>query len=84
MPCVAVSVYVRVGVPLIVGAAMLAAGYGEISSVGGLAAVTMPSRFEALTSMRTTSPSSAVPSTYCALVAPAMFVQFVPSADRCH
>ena len=49
----------RLGVPSTTGAATLTGGSGWMTGVGALPAATMPSASAAVTSTRTTSPSSA-------------------------
>ena len=59
VPSDAVSVLVRCAVPVIVGGERLAGGSGEMISVGLLVWVAIPSTFDAVTSTRITSPTSA-------------------------
>ena len=83
-PGVAVNTDPRCGDPVMAGAAVLTGAPPVTEALGVLAALTEPSGFTAVTSNLTCEPSSATVSLYVGPVAPAMSVQVVPSAERCH
>src|SRR6201992_3401183 len=84
VPTVAIRLLLRWGVPVTTGAVVLGGAAACTAPVGPLGALTVPSGLEAVTSSRTSPPSSATASVYELPVAPGMFDQVVPSAERCH
>src|ERR1700749_54118 len=84
VPTVAIRLLLRWGVPVTTGALVLAGEAACTVPVGPLGALTVPSGLEAVASSRTSPPSSATASVYELPVAPGMFDQVVPSAERCH
>ena len=85
VPGVALSAEARWAVPAIAGAAVLTGGALGIVAVAGLATLTVPSALLAVTNACSFAFSSATPSRYVVLVAPAMFDQLAPlSVERCH
>ena len=84
VPDVEVSVEERTAVPPIAGRAVLTGGAAGTVAVAPLAALTTPSGFVAVTTIRSRLPSSPTPSVYVGEVAPGTFVHVVPSADACH
>src|SRR5262245_3964163 len=79
------AVPVTVGVPSEVGGCSVAGSAAATTAVGSDAERPVPYASEALTTTRSVEPASSAPTTYVALIAPAMSRHASPAAEhRCH